>query len=141
MHEGRAAIWNGELPYCAHQNHVFRVRSRVELVLTDYLRDIVGSAYGKAYFLSVAKRTTGIASINKTQLGGFPVPVPPLDLQGRYAETVEAARAVARVAESSTTVAAILMASLTSELLGDHVSARGRDGNINRVIGCLTADR
>ena len=23
---GRAAIWNGELSYCAHQNHVFRVR-------------------------------------------------------------------------------------------------------------------
>ena len=38
---------------------------------------------------------------------------------------VEAARAVARVAESSTSVAASLMASLTSELLGDHVSARG----------------
>ena len=122
---GRAAIWNGELDYCAHQNHVFRVRPRAGVVLSDYLRDLAGSAYGKAYFLSIAKRTTGIASINKTQLGGFPVPVPPLDLQRRYAETVEAALAVARVAESSTTVAAILMASLTSELIGDDESPRG----------------
>ena len=121
---GRAAIWNGELSYCAHQNHVFRVRPRVEVVLTDYLRDIAGSVYGKAYFLSVAKRTTGIASINKTQLGGFPVPIPPLDLQRRYAETVDAARAVARVAESGTRIAGTLMASLMSELFGNEVSAR-----------------
>ena len=35
---GRAAVWNGELPYCAHQNHVFRVRPNPEFVLTDYLR-------------------------------------------------------------------------------------------------------
>ena len=121
---GRAAIWNGELSYCAHQNHVFRVRPRVQVVLSDYLRDVAGSAYGKAYFLSVAKRTTGIASINKTQLGGFPVPVPPLDLQCRYAETVEAARAVARVCESSAGTAATLMASLTSQFLRSGVSER-----------------
>ena len=114
---GRAAIWNGELPYCAHQNHVFRVRPRVELVLTDYLRDVAGSAYGKAYFLSVAKRTTGIASINKTQLGGFPVPVPPLRLQRRYAETVAVARAAARVREASASTTRALVASLLSELL------------------------
>ena len=126
---GRAAIWNGELPYCAHQNHVFRVRPRVELVLTDYLRDAAGSAYGKAYFLSIAKRTTGIASINKTQLGGFPVPVPPLDLQRRYTETVEAARAVARVAESSTTTAAVLMASLVSTVFRNEVRPAPADSN------------
>ena len=113
---GRAAIWNGELDYCAHQNHVFRVRPRAGVVLTDYLRDLAGSAYGKAYFLSIAKRTTGIASINKTQLGGFPVPVPPLDLQHRYAEIVEAARALVRVAESSTRIAATLTTSLMSEM-------------------------
>ena len=81
---GRAAIWNGQLAYCAHQNHVFRVRPVRSLVLTNYLRDVAGSEYGKAYFLSVAKRTTGIASINKTQLGSFPVPLPPLELQRRY---------------------------------------------------------
>lgn len=121
---GRAAIWNGELSYCAHQNHVFRVRPRVEVVLSDYLRDVAGSAYGKAYFLSVAKRTTGIASINKTQLGGFPVPVPPLDLQCRYTETVEAARAVARVRESSAGTAATLIASLTSQFLRSGVEWR-----------------
>src|SRR5690606_25975648 len=58
---GRAAIWQSELPYCAHQNHVFRVRADEEHVSPLYLREVAGSAYGKGYFLSVAKQTTGIA--------------------------------------------------------------------------------
>ena len=72
---GRAAVWSGLRNYCAHQNHAFRVRPMGNLVLTDSLRDITANGYGKEYFLSVAKRTT-IASINKTQLKGFPVPLP-----------------------------------------------------------------
>ena len=120
---GRAAIWNAPLDYCAHQNHVFRVRPRDGVVLTEYLRDVAGSAYGKAYFLSVAKRTTGIASINKTQLGDFPVPIPPLDLQHRYSETVNATRAVARLGEASTRIGSTLMATLMFKLLEHDASA------------------
>ena len=120
---GRAAISSGALDYCAHQNHVFRVPPRAEVVLTDYLRDVAGSAYGKAYFLLVAKRTTGIASINKTQLGAFPVPVPPLDLQRRHSEIVDAARAVIRLGEASTRIGSTLTASLMFKLLEHDASA------------------
>ena len=114
---GRAAIWNGELAYCAHQNHVFRVRPRADVVLTDYLRDVVGSAHGKAYFLSVAKRTTGIASINKTQLGEFSVPVPSMELQARYTRFVAGARSIAVAADGATARAAAVSASLMYRLL------------------------
>ena len=116
---GRAAVWNGELSYCAHQNHVFRVRPHTEMVLTGYLRDLAGSVYGKAYFLSVAKRTTGIASVNKTQLGGFPVPVPPMELQALYAKTVATSRDIASVAETVAGGVAALSSSLMSCLLED----------------------
>ncbi len=116
---GRAAVWNGELPYCAHQNHVFRVRPDPEFVLTDYLRDVAGSAYGKAYFISIAKRTTGIASINKTQLGSFPVPIPPIKLQHRYASLVDNARGVADTADAAADRIAGLNASLMARLLRD----------------------
>ena len=115
---GRAAVWNNELPYCAHQNHVFRVRPDREIVLTDYLRDVARSTYGKAYFLSVAKRTTGIASINKTQLGDFPVPIPPIDLQNRYAGLAASVYCLADVVGDAAVRAARLSASLMSRLLG-----------------------
>ena len=114
---GRAAVWNGELPYCAHQNHVFRVRPNRKFVLTDYLRDLSGSAYGKAYFLSIAKRTTGIASINKAQLGSFPVPIPPIELQSRYARLAANLRCVVDTAGTAAGRIAALSASLMSHLL------------------------
>ena len=114
---GRAAIWNGELRYCAHQNHIFRVRPHTEILLTDYLREAAASAYGKDYFLSVAKQTTGIASINKTQLGNFPVPIPPIDLQNRYAETVASAYSIAATSEIASNKASALSASFVSRLL------------------------
>ena len=115
---GRAAVWTGELNYCAHQNHVFRVRPVRELVLTDYLRDVAGSDYGKAYFLSVAKRTTGIASINKTHLGGLPVPLPPIDLQKRYERLSSQVRTLVSrsdiASESATALSGSTMAKLLS---------------------------
>ena len=116
---GRAAIWNGELGYCAHQNHVFRVRPCTGILLSDYLREAAGNTYGKMYFLSVAKQTTGIASINKTQLGDFPVPIPPIDLQTRYAEVVASAYGIATTAEVASNTVSSLSASLMSHLLDD----------------------
>ena len=115
---GRAAIWSNELDYCAHQNHVFRVRPRSEIVLTDYLREVAGSDYGKMYFLSVAKQTTGIASINKTQLSNFPVPMPPISLQRHFATIISRVRNIAADSGSASKTAGSLSGSLMARLLG-----------------------
>lgn len=92
---GRAALWSGEIDACIHQNHVFKVRSNRCRVLPTYLRALAGSGYGKAYFLSVAKKTTGIASINKTQLSAFPVVLPPVELQEAFAVQVASMESIA----------------------------------------------
>ena len=92
---GRAALWQGEVENCVHQNHIFKVRSDRSRVLPEYLRSLVGSSYGKAYFFRVAKKTTGIASINKTQLSSFPVTVPPIAMQRTFASQAEAVRGIA----------------------------------------------
>lgn len=91
---GRGAIWNGEIDVCLHQNHIFKVRCKRELLLPEYLKSLVGSRYGKGYFLRVAKQTTGIASINKTQLGKFPVLVPPIELQNDFVARVEGIQSI-----------------------------------------------
>lgn len=83
---GRGTLWSNELPECIHQNHVFRVRVKNENVRPVFLSWQLGSPTGKAYFLSMAKQTTGIASINKTQLKGFPVSMPPLHQQIAFEE-------------------------------------------------------
>ncbi len=85
---GRGAVWQGEIDPCIHQNHIFRVRPNPAQALPAYLSALIGSARGKQYFLGAAKQTTGIASINKTQLNNFPALLPPLELQRLYSDLV-----------------------------------------------------
>jgi type I restriction enzyme S subunit len=87
---GRGTLWNGELPECIHQNHVFRVRLTSEDLDPLFLSWLVGSQRGKRYFLRSAKQTTGIASINMTQLRKFPLLIPPIELQREFARSVVA---------------------------------------------------
>jgi len=91
---GRGTLWNDELPECIHQNHIFRVRLTTEILTPLFLNWIVGSSRGKKYFLRSAKQTTGIASINMTQLKGFPLLVPPLALQQTFATRIQAIQAL-----------------------------------------------
>ena len=85
---GRGSVWRAEVEPCIHQNHIFRVRSDNTKVLPEYLSALIGSSRGKRYFLRAAKQTTGIASINMTQLKGFPVLLPPITLQDKYIDIV-----------------------------------------------------
>lgn len=91
---GRAALWSGEIETCLHQNHIFKVRPDPARLLPEYLLQLVRSHYGKSYFLRVAKKTTGIATINRTQLGAFPVLVPPFELQSAFVSRASAVRSV-----------------------------------------------
>ena len=98
---GRGTLWNGELPDCIHQNHVFRVRLTSDHVTPIFLNWLVGSQRGKQYFLKSAKQTTGIASINMSQLRRFPLLVPTRHLQQTFAariQSVEALKASHRAA-------------------------------------------
>ncbi len=78
---GRGFIWRNQLESCVHQNHIFAVRPDSERLLPDYLAHLVQGAYGKAYFLRVAHKTTNLACINTTKLKAFPVPLPSLKEQ------------------------------------------------------------
>ena len=78
-------MWRDEVPDCIHQNHIFRVRPS-ERVAAEFLSAIIGSERGKRYFLRAAKQTTGIATINMTQLRAFPVLLPPRALQDRFVD-------------------------------------------------------
>lgn len=84
---GRGAVWKGEVDPCIHQNHIFCVRIKDNTGFTPYyLSTLIGSKYGKRYFLREAKQTTGIATINKSQLKEFPVLVAPKKLQNKFDE-------------------------------------------------------
>ena len=84
---GRGALITCVPDNCIHQNHVFRVRLfRMNPI---YFSQYLQHSKSKQYFLSCAKQTTGIASINMTQLKNLPVNFPPLPLQNTFADFVQ----------------------------------------------------
>ncbi|MBP2698728.1 restriction endonuclease subunit S [Photobacterium lucens] len=83
---GRGDVWQGQIVPCLNQNHVFAVRPNKQVLLPYFLAALSGSNYGKTYFLSCAKRSTNLASINSTQLKEFPVLLPPLPEQRKIAK-------------------------------------------------------
>lgn len=80
---GRTAIWRGGVQNCLHQNHVFKARVPSDHLLTEWVELVFNSGVGRDYFAGASKQTTNLASINMTQLRGFPLPVPPQDEQRR----------------------------------------------------------
>lgn len=82
---GRGFIWQGEIAHCVHQNHIFAIRTRRDILLPEYLAYLVQSDYGKAYFLTVAHRTTHLACINAAKLKAFPAVLPSLPEQREIA--------------------------------------------------------
>jgi len=92
---GRGVVWHGQIELCLHQNHVFVVRTRSELLRPQFLALLTASPYGRRYFLGCAKRTTNLASINATQLKQFPVLLPSVSEQDAMASLLGAWNAVA----------------------------------------------
>ena len=71
---GRGHIWRGEIDPCIHQNHVFAVRPH--LLSSEWLNAYTGSSSAQAFFMSMAKQTTNLASISSSNLMDLPVPRP-----------------------------------------------------------------
>nr|WP_297708942.1 restriction endonuclease subunit S [uncultured Butyrivibrio sp.] len=115
---GRGAIITEPPKDCIHQNHIFRVRLDKKRVLPRYFSAYLQSSTAKKYFLKAAKQTTGIASINMTQLRGLPTNVPTLDRQREYAEFCEQVDKSKVIVQKSLDETQILFDSLMQEYFG-----------------------
>ena len=78
---GRGTVWRDVGERYVHQNHVFAVRPDQSRLRPEWLAAAARSSFGRDYFLMCAKRTSNLASINKSQVSAFRIPLPPLALQ------------------------------------------------------------
>ncbi len=78
---GRGHVWNGEIPGCLHQNHIFAVRCFPHKLKPMFLAYATAARYGRDYFEATGKKTTNLANTNATKVGQFPIPLPPLTEQ------------------------------------------------------------
>jgi type I restriction enzyme S subunit len=73
---GRGYVWEGQIPRCLHQNHIFAVRPVQTELSSQFLSAVMGSRYGRTYFTATSKQSTNLASTNSTKLKNFFMPVP-----------------------------------------------------------------
>lgn len=78
---GRGHLWNGEIPGCLHQNHIFAVRCFLHKIKPMFLAYVTAAKYGRDYFEATGKKTTNLACTNATKVGEFPIPLPRLTEQ------------------------------------------------------------
>lgn len=122
---GRGTLWEGQIPDCLHQNHIFRVRANRTMLNPRFFSYVVESDIAKRYFMRVAKRTTNLASTNKTQVRAFRFPVPPLPEQEQIVAIVAAAKAKLRGLIQKEAALQQLKKSLTHDLLTGKVRVDG----------------
>jgi type I restriction enzyme S subunit len=85
---GRGWVWEGQIPNCIHQNHVFRARVQ-EGRIDPRLLSWHGNTFGRAWFEANGKQTTNLASISLTNAKRLPVPVPPVEEQVQMVDYIE----------------------------------------------------
>lgn len=112
---GRGWVWGGQVPDCIHQNHVFRARLHETRLAPEFVSH-VGNTFGRRWFEAAGKQTTNLASINKTTLQTFPMPVPPPGVAATIVREIERRLslidAAAQAVEASLAKAANLRRSL-----------------------------
>jgi type I restriction enzyme, S subunit len=86
---GRGWVWEGQIPECIHQNHVFRARLR-DPQMQPRFYSWYGNTFGMLYFFAEGKQTVNLASLSKTKLSQLPVPVPSVEEQALIVARVEA---------------------------------------------------
>ncbi|MBT2663934.1 restriction endonuclease subunit S [Bacillus sp. ISL-4] len=130
---GRGYIWHSEIPNCIHQNHVFRVRVDRTMIIPEYLAFLVGSEYGKSYFLKCAKQTTNLASINSTQLKAFPVLLPPQNEQIEIVKNLNSVNAKIKKEQETLANLQTLKQGLMQSLLTGKVRVKVDEAEVEQV--------
>lgn len=90
---GRAAIWNGEIADCVHQNHIIKARPDKKKVDSEFLMEWFNTEAGRMHFFRNAKTTSGLVTLNSTDIRTAPVPLPEsLDEQRKIVRKLREAR-------------------------------------------------
>ncbi len=85
---GRAALWNGNIEQCVHQNHLIRARFDFKKVEPVFASEYVNSPGGRQHLLRAGKSTSGLNTISVSNVRETPIALPPLPLQQTFATRI-----------------------------------------------------
>ena len=119
---GRTAVWDGSIPTCVHQNHLIRVRVRNGSADPTYLSAFLNSPVGRRQLFRAGKTTSGLNTINVSNVRELEVPLPPLEEQRRIAAILDKANAIRRKRQQAIQLADELLRSVFLDMFGDPLT-------------------
>jgi type I restriction enzyme, S subunit len=113
---GRAAIWNGKIADCVHQNHIIRWRADGR-TLPKFALFWLLSPLGRSALVDVASSTSGLHTLSISKISALSLMLPTLDEQQEIVRRVEKLFAFADRLESRYQTARAKCEQLTPALL------------------------
>ncbi len=120
---GSAAVWNDELPFALHQNHLIRARPDRSVVLPKWMMSYLNSDAGRAQLLGKAKTSSGLSSINSSIVTNLQIPLPPLSEQQMIVEVFDVSDAKLSALEREVSLLDELFRALLEEVMTGRLSA------------------
>lgn len=139
---GRGWIWEGQVSQCITQNHVFRASPFVNEKYHAKFISYWGNSFGRDYFEGGGKQTTNLASINKTVLSNFPIPLPSFTEQQEIVNQLEEKLSIIeqneKEIESALAKAELLRQSILKKAFsGQLVLQEPNDKPVNELLACI----
>lgn len=120
---GRAALWDGSIEDCVHQNHLIRVRPLAGL-RSDYLEAVWNSPQNRAALTHVASSSSGLHTLSVSKLKQLSIPVPSLERQKELVVAVDEVREARSRMGGIITLAVARKTALRQSLLAAAFSGR-----------------
>ncbi len=87
---GRGTVWHAQIDPCLHQNHIFALKTSLELI-PEYVSYISTSFVGRNYFDVTANQSVHLASTNSTTIMNFIIPYPSISEQHEIVDYLDKA--------------------------------------------------
>lgn len=113
---GKTGVWDGRFAAVA-ASYFIRFRLDQAHAWPTYVWALLNSQAMKRVLYGMARGAIGQANINAKEMHGLALPVPPIDLQCRFAQIVSQTLVAGRTAETGSATASALGASLMGHLL------------------------
>ena len=89
---GKAATFDRRDGEWVYASYLVRIRVDTSRVLPEYVTATINSHVGRRYVLATARRAIGMVNINAGEMAGFPIPLPPLEVQRGIVDRLAEAR-------------------------------------------------
>ena len=131
---GRAAVWNGAIDSCVHQNHLIRVRPG-PAILPEYLGLVWNGPRTRQLLTDLSSSSSGLHTLSVAKLKRVTIPVPPLSEQRRIVELLEDHLSRLDAADTYVSASAGRAGALTRSILESIVPMDQHDGWRMTTVG------